>query len=195
MRWLFIILCSVNVVLSSHAQEAEQKFAYDNYVKYSTQAAAVKNKEKEAAIKKFRKGFNEVPYRYAQLTNEMKKTGNECLLLLSNDGQFTDLAQQETKIANEKMLLSKYTAQSEVVAKVVTEAFNRLWKIADAYRKGEMKEQEVLVDKFYKAIIHYANMETGRNNAAPRFHASCFAIPTAAVNIYFGKIHSAVYIV
>lgn len=187
MKKLFFVFCAMNVVLSVQAQEAERKLAHDNYVKYSTLATTVKDQKKEASIKTYRDAFNKTPYRYAQL-NDMKKTSQECFTLLGDDGQFTDLTQDEKKIADEKMLLSKYTAQSDVVAKVVSEAINRLWKIADAYRRGEMKENDVLVDKFYKGIIHYGNLETGRNNAAPRFHASCFLIPTAAVNIYFSLL-------
>lgn len=188
MKKLFFVLCTINLALCSQAQEAERKFAYDNYVKYSTQATTVKDAEKEASIKKYREGFNKTPYRYKQLFNELKMSSQECFSLLDADGRFTDLAQDEKKIADEKMLLSKYTAQSDAVAKVVSEAINRLWKIADGYRLGQMKEKEALVDKFYKAIIHYGNLEMGRSNAAPRFHASCFLIPTAAVNIYFSLL-------
>lgn len=188
MKKLFSVLCIMNAVLCCQAQDAGRKLAYDNYVKYSTQARKVKDAEKEASIKKYREGFNKMPYRYDQLVGGMKTSSQECFALLGADGQFTDLAEQEAKIADEKMLLSKYTAQSDVIAGVVSEAINRLWKIADAYRRGEMKGKDVLVDKFYKAIIHYGNLETGRNNAAPRFHASCFLIPTVAVNIYFSLL-------
>lgn len=188
MKKMFFVFCAMNFVLFCQAQEAERKYAYDNYVKYSTLATTVKDAEKEASIKKYREGFNKKPYRYDQLAKEMKKSSQECFALLGADGQFTDLEPQETKIADEKMLLSKYTAQSDVIAGVVSEAINRLWKIVDGYRLGEMKGKEVLVDKFYKAIIHYGKLETGRNNVAPRFHASCFLIPTAAVNIYFSLL-------
>lgn len=184
---VFIFLC-FSCMMQSLAQDAERKFAYENYVKYSTQAQTVKDSKKEASIKKYREGFNTTPYRYDQLNKEMKKSSQECFALLGEDGQFTDLAPLEKKITDEKMLLSKYTAQSDIIAGVVSEAVNRLWKIADAYRRSEMKEKDVLVDKFYKGILHYANLETGRNNVAPRFHASCFVIPTAAVNIYFSLL-------
>ncbi|AOW10389.1 polysaccharide lyase family 8 super-sandwich domain-containing protein [Flavobacterium gilvum] len=188
MKKLFFVLCAMNVVLSGQAQEAERKVAYDNYVKYSTLATTVKDAEKEVSIKKYREGFNKSPYRYAQLANEMKKSSQECLALLGEDGQFTDLASQEKRIVDEKILLNKGELQREVIAPVVSEAIDRLWKIADAYRLGQMKEKEALADKFYKAIIRYGNLETGRNNTAPRFHASCFLIPTAAVNIYFSLL-------
>ncbi|WPO78227.1 polysaccharide lyase family 8 super-sandwich domain-containing protein [Flavobacterium sp. KACC 22761] len=188
MKKLFFVLCAISTILCSQAQEAERKVAYDNYLKYSTQAKSVKDDKKEASIQEYREGFNKIPYRYNQLANEMKKSSQECLTLLGENGQFTDLAQQEKRIADEKILLDKGELQREVIVPVVSEAINRLWKIADAYRLGEMKEKEVLVDKFYKAIIHYGNLEMGRNNAAPRFHASCFLIPTAAVNIYFSLL-------
>lgn len=58
-------------------------------------------------------------------------------------------------------------------------------KVADAYRKGELTEEQALSGKVLKAILHYGGIEAGRPNDGPRFHASCFAIPTAAVNTYF----------
>lgn len=188
MKKLFFIFCSMNAVLSIQAQEAERQFAHDNYLKYYTLASTVKDLEKETSIKKYRASFNKTPYRYDQLGINMPKSSQECFALLGVDGQFTDLAADEKKIADEGMLRSKQTAQSDVIARVVSEAINRIWKIADAYRIGQLKEKEVLVDKFYKAIVHYGKLETGRNNAAPRFHASCFLIPTAAVNIYFSLL-------
>ena len=39
-----------------------------------------------------------------------------------------------------------------------------------------------------KAILHYGEIEVRRPNNKPRFHASCFAIPTAAVNLYFALL-------
>lgn len=80
-----------------------------------------------------------------------------------------------------------YSSTNNDVALFLTEAYNRIWKIAEAYRKGELSKKDALCDKYLKAIILYGNIETGRpnNNTATRFHASCFAIPTAAVNTYF----------
>ena len=70
----------------------------------------------------------------------------------------------------------------------MTDAFNCIWKIADAYRKKELPLEKALSDKVLKAILHYGNIELGRPNDGPRFHASCFAIPTAAVNIYYAYL-------
>jgi len=40
--------------------------------------------------------------------------------------------------------------------------------------------------KLYKAINNYSKIEADRGSiASGRFHISCFAIPTAAVNTYF----------
>lgn len=46
-------------------------------------------------------------------------------------------------------------------------------EIADAYRKKELPLEKALSDKVLKAILHYGNIELGRPNDGPRFHASC----------------------
>lgn len=185
MRKLFFILFAIGCVAQCFSQEAERKVAYDNYIKYFVQARQVNHAKKENSIQQYRENFHKTPYRPNSFTMPGQMSGSEYFSLLTNNGQFADLMQQEAKIMDERMLTSKYTPQSNAVAALVQEAFNRIWKIAENVRHGEMKEDNVLVDKYLKAIIRYGNIETGRSNAQPRFHASCFAIPTAAVNIYF----------
>lgn len=75
----------------------------------------------------------------------------------------------------------------EKIGLFLTEAFNRIWKIAEEFRADRMGvslDKEVF-KKCQKAILYYGNLEVSRSNRVHRFHASCFAIPTAAVNTYF----------
>jgi len=166
------------------AQEKERELSSENYRKYKNQAEQVRDYKKEQSIEEFRKSFAKMPYRYHEL-NSLKMTAHECWSLLTEDGQFLDLKESEDKIMNEKMLLSRYSVQSGVIAQLVSQSYLRLWRIADAVRKGEMNQQEVFTEKYLKALIRYGKIETGRNNESPRFHASCFLIPTSAVNIYY----------
>ena len=70
----------------------------------------------------------------------------------------------------------------------IGDAIQRVFLICSAYRLGEIPAEEALSDKVMKAIVHYGKLEIGRKNDRPRFHASCFAIPTAAVNVYFAML-------
>ena len=45
--------------------------------------------------------------------------------------------------------------------------FNRIWKVADAYRKGELTEEQALSGKVLKAILHYGGIEAGRPMTVP----------------------------
>lgn len=95
------------------------------------------------------------------------------------------LREQEEQFRKENAFQKPYSNPQAEIGLFVADAFNRIWKVADAYRKGELTEEQALSGKVLKAILHYGGIEAGRPNDGPRFHASCFAIPTAAVNTYF----------
>ncbi len=176
----------IAVSVNSIAQEAERNTAFANYHRYYNDGQKVKNAEKEKSVRNYREYFSTQAYRLSSLSST-KKSGQEYLSLLTDDGRFSDLMQQEQRIYDQKLLQTTYSSTNNDVALFLTEAYNRIWKIAEAYRKGELSKKDALCDKYLKAIILYGNIETGRpnNNTATRFHASCFAIPTAAVNTYF----------
>ena len=104
---------------------------------------------------------------------------------LTADGIFSGLREQEEQFRKENAFQKPYSNPQAEIGLFVADAFNRIWKVADAYRKGELTEEQALSGKVLKAILHYGGIEAGRPNDGPRFHASCFAIPTAAVNTYF----------
>lgn len=165
--------------LNLHAQDKEEKIAEENLLKYSQQAAsAVCSPEKKAAVEQFRDYFSRQAYRGfgAKIWREAYP---EDIRLLEADGLFTDLKDSDAGKA-----LSGNTADS---GGSISTAYNRIWHISEAFRNGELtyeKDRETW-RRCQKAIVHYGRLENRRPNDYRRFHASCFAIPTAAVNIYF----------
>ena len=103
---------------------------------------------------------------------------------LQSDGQFTDSIPGEVRITP---LLSNTSTQGAVNA-FMDPIFNRIWTISENYRNKTIPDAEKA--KIYAAILHYGALETSRPNVSGRFHTSCFAIPTAAVNIYFCLLSS-----
>ncbi|MFB9058102.1 polysaccharide lyase family 8 super-sandwich domain-containing protein [Mariniflexile ostreae] len=146
---------------------------------------------KQQSVQDLRKHFSKNEYRGHQLSKGKveKITPEECVKLLNNNGQFTDLIDQQNEIENKKLNLSKHTESQVFVGKFLQIAFNRMWRIAKTYREKPnttYKKDETL-PKLFKAINNYSKIEADRgSNTTGRFHISCFAIPTAAVNTYFG---------
>lgn len=154
------------------AQNAETKLSLSNYKQYYSQAQKVSDAVKETAIQKKRKYYASVGYRLHEL-NDCKLNWQECLALLTEDGQFKDIV----TVTDKEM---KDTQLSEV--------FRRIWKISVAYRDKEFNELHEKYTASQKAILFYGAKEIGRANVSNRFHVSCFLIPTAAVNIYFNML-------
>lgn len=100
--------------------------------------------------------------------------------MLSPEGQFTDMASYEQEIADRKLLERISFDDQQKMGLFLAEAMNRLRSLA-AYYNGKGKQ---IPDKYWKAIVRYGTIERSRQ-PNDRFHASCFAIPQAACNIYF----------
>ena len=162
-----------NLVL---AQEIERKIAISNYHQYTMLAKKVSDPVKEASILSFRNYLAEHGYR---------KRGNffreweKYVQLLKADGVFSDLDDKDVGIVK--------NGNTANTGGAVMEALNRLLAISEAFRCGKlnMKHNTGIWDRCQKSILHYGNLEIARPNTSIRFHSSCFAIPTAAVNIYF----------
>lgn len=164
-------------------QAKETQLAFNNYHRYYNEARQRRDAEKERAIEAFRVSFTQQPYRYHSLATEL--SAQECLAQLDANGVFSGLKAGEEQFRKENAFQKPYSNPQAEIGMFLTDAFNRIWKIADTYRKGEIPAEQALSDKVLKAILHYGSIEIGRPNDGPRFHASCFAIPTAAVNTYF----------
>jgi len=174
----FILVAVTN---GSISQEVERTTAISNYQRYYADGQKAIDTKKAKSIQEYRQFYSTQAYRQSEL--KVKLTGQECMDMLTNEGQFSDLTKQEQQIYDKKMLDVSFSSTTNDVALFLTEAYNRIWKIGEAYRKGELTGDAQ--DKYLKAILHYGMIEIGRPNNSSRFHASCFAVPTAAVNTYF----------
>jgi hypothetical protein len=169
MKQLYFISIILATLLSPFfyclGQSVEQKVAFSNYHKYYHPVVS-QQKVKDEAILKFRENYSKNAYHFSSL----KAAGNWKFLLeqINADGSFKDFTDKQKKDPA-----------------VIVDAYNRLWKIAEAYRNGEADDSQIVTENFLKAIVYYGNIEIARPNIWNRFHSSCFAAPTAAVNIYF----------
>ena len=173
---LLTLVCIITNVHKLNAQEAEVKLAIDNYHKYDDEARNVKDSRKEASIQTFRDFFYKHPYR--SIKKSMDEL-DEYVKLLMPDGTFSDL--DDTNAGKAKKGNGADSGGS------ITDAFDRIWYISEAFRSGKLtiEENTNIWDMCQKSILHYGNLEISRPNTWVRFHSSCFAIPTAAVNTYF----------
>lgn len=172
--------------LKTVAGEKEQTIARNNYLKYF-QAIPTGTADKVAAMEQFRNYFSKNPYRLYSMKVGLS-SWKACYEQLNDDGLFKDMIKKEENIISKNLLGKSFGSTENEVANFLTEAYNRIWTIADAYRKAEADEKTVFSSKVLKAIVHYGNIETSRPNNGSRFHSSCFAMPTAAVNIYFAML-------
>jgi chondroitin AC lyase len=178
-----ILLCVVFSTVAL-AQQAEIEFAVNNYHRYYADGQKVKDPVKEKSIQGYRQYFATHGYRSSEL-GKIKMSAEDCIEQLNENGQFSDMLALEKKIQDEGLLSKGFSGTDNILANFLTDAHNRIWRIAEAYKKGKFSESDLKYQAFLKAILYYGTMEIGRSNKLPRFHASCFAIPTAAVNTYF----------
>ncbi len=177
LRFTLSIALSI-VYLNVFAQTEEEKIARSNYQKYYKAGFAQSTPEKQQALEDFRTSLSNHAYKKYS-GGDWQKSYKDDLQKLQTDGTFIDL-----KDSDAGKSLGGNEADS---GGSITAAFNRIWHIAEAFRHGELtyKANEETWRRCQKAIIHYGGLENRRTNNYRRFHASCFALPTAAVNIYF----------
>ena len=182
MKNLFkIILGSVMLMapFCADAQDRFRQYAFDNYNKYYRQAREFQSsKEQKKGMDFFREYYSLNTYRKYDLT-KIKMSAAEIVSKMNDEGRFTDMIELE-----EDVLAS---GRQDRLNTFLTDAFNRIWKVAEEFRSevyGFSMDRSIF-GKCQKAILYYGNIELCRPNVSGRFHASCFAIPTAAVNTYF----------
>jgi hypothetical protein len=180
---LLIFLLSA---LKTVAGEKEQTIARTNYQKYF-QLVASGTADKVAAVQQYRNYFSKYPYRLHSMKVALN-SWKACYEQLNDKGVFTDMVKKEESILSRNLFEKPVGGSESEAASFLTEAYNRIWSIADAYRKGEADEKIILSPKVLKAIVYYGNLEINRPNNGSRWHSSCFAMPTAAVNIYFSML-------
>lgn len=177
---LFLLICTP---MLSMTQEKEMKFAFHNYNRYYGEARQKKDDVKGGAMLILRDTFAKNPYRYHSMSTDLTVQG--CLEQLDANGVFLGLKDLEEGLRKNGGFQKISSSSQNKIGLFLTDAFNRIWKIADTYRKGMVSEEQALSNKVLKAILHYGTIEAGRPNNGPRLHASCFAMPTVASNIYF----------
>ena len=155
-----------------------------------TSACNSKISPKEQAVENFRQYFSEHAYRGHQLTKPKVEqlTSQQCVDMLGDDGRFIDLIPEQDKIESEKLNVTDNFKAQQLVGEFLTKPFNRIWRIAQLYRSKQYDayKDDPTLTKLYKAINIYSKKESDRGSIPNgRFHPSCFAIPTAAVNTYF----------
>lgn len=160
------------------AQNAERQYAFDNYHRYFEEARQTPpDAEKAKGMKHFRDLYAATAYRGHELRNVMAVS--DILADWKDDGHFADLDEREQQVMAGK--------DQGAIGNLLSDAFFRIWKVAEEFRADRMgfSLDKKVYKKCQKAILHYGNLEVSRSNRVHRFHASCFAIPTAAVNTYF----------
>ena len=183
----YLLLLPVFWGCSVYAQQSEINLAFENYKKYYNVESVEASSDKTEAVKRLRSYFHENPYRLKVLKDGVK--AREYVSLLTGDGTFSDMDATE-KAFEENDAYNKGFANTsdDKVGIFIGDALERIFQICSACRLGYLPAEEALSDKVMKAIKHYGMLEISRPNDKPRFHASCFAIPTAAVNIYFAMV-------
>lgn len=181
-----ISLLSAFVFFSSlgFAQKESLETAKQNLEKYTITDLSSFDQDKIRAIEEYRNFYAKNAHRGHSL-NKLNCSLAQSIAQLSDNGTFTDLNNQELAFTNANAFQNRSSAVVNEVGLFLTEAYNRIWLIAEGFRSGKLKKEDAFNEKLQRAIIHYGNLELGRPNNGPRFHASCFAIPTAAVNTYF----------
>lgn len=170
-----------------HTLTPEQEFAFANYRRYYKEAQQVQPAEKKTAIQQLRSYFFNNPFRVDK--HFKAEPAEKYLALLTDEGQFADFKATEELFIKEDAYHKGYqNTTDDKVGIFLNQALTRIYYIGDAYRKGKISATQALDEKIWKAIIHYGMLETARPNDMPRFHASCFAIPAAAANIYFAYL-------
>lgn len=165
----------------------EAQFAFSNYRRYYREAREASDEMKRQAVKQLRSKFHQQPYRAG--TWKERDAADRFWNLLGDDGTFADLNATEERFEREDVYQKGFAnTPDDEVGIFIADALGRVHCIGEAYRTHEMDAEKALDNKVMKAIVHYGGMEISRPNDKPRFHSSCFAIPTVASNIYFSYL-------
>ncbi len=129
--------------------------------------------------------YSKVAFRGHQL-NGVKLSVAQIKKLLNDDGRFSDLIAKENAMIKSNAFNSHNAVIQDEQGRFIGSTLNRLWKLSETFRSGKNHSNQALREKIYKGFIHYGQIELSRPNIdIGRFHASCFAVPNAAINSYF----------
>ena len=168
--------------LLSWAQKDAKQWAIQNYQHYSQEAQSVHDSQKEKSIQSLRKNFQKKGYRTSKYGKQWINW-KESLSQLSAEGIFVDMEESMKRCEAGENKTQK--VKRSYISNRYTDVWYRLGQMAEAVRKHKASSDEIYTEAYLKALIHYGNIEISRNNYISRFHESCFAIPTSAMNIYY----------
>lgn len=139
--------------------------------------AAAEPTPKQAALESLRKRYAaNGPFRRWSCRAESAET---CRKLLGADGVFSDMAARQRELREQRKRTDLIDA-----GEFARKAFDRLWRLSEEFRNGGKRDEE-LKRRIFRGIVNYGAIENDRRTDFRRWHDSCFAIPTAAINIYF----------
>lgn len=172
--WVFSLCC---ICTTLRAQNREAQWSIDNYHRYYGEARKAGSPEKDEFIKEYRQKLYQENRYFNQISN--KYNLSKLTALLQPDGKFSDLDDNQIGPGSDGNQANS--------GGVVTESYWRIWYLANAFKENELNEEQhkEIWTELRKSILHYGNLEIARPNNWARFHASCFAIPKAAVGAYF----------
>ncbi len=175
--FIIVILIACYFTLSASVQyNKEAQWASDNYHKHSEQAGNTKLPEKEKFIEKYRQYLYDNDLYIQRI--EKKYSVEKFIPLLREDVTFA--------VLNDKMFEPSKWNQADN-RDSITEVFERICFLSNKSKgdKSPFINNKKSHNTLKKSIIHYVMIEISLSNEYTRFHASCFAIPRAAVWIYF----------
>lgn len=172
----FIILASLFVANGAFASSRADSMAVSLVSKYDCLPDNMDATDSGKSMISLRQYFMKNAYRSFSDTDEMFRKD---MTGLCEDGRFSDLRDEDAGIP-----LGGNQADS---GGSITIAYNRIWRISEAFRCGKLSfehDRDIML-RLLKSVLHYGGLEILRPNDESRFHASCFGIPTSAVNTYF----------
>lgn len=140
--------------------------------------------DKKTAINDLRSQYAQTAFRTHMLEQYDTPDAAACIADLSEDGVFTSQRSQEATLANQDAFRSNEREGQLDVAEFLQSAWLKIWRIAESER-GATEVDPKLRARWFRAALHYGRLERLRPDGRFRFHNSCFAIPTAAINAYF----------
>ena len=149
-------------------------------------ALAASASDKTDALRKLRDQWSTQRFYTAET-----RSGAELAGLLDNNGSFANLRELETEFKKNnygRKKFDQWELQQKVLNRLLVPAFEQLKRISGDLADGKIPEagRAEVKRRFYRGVLNYAKMEFSRDGMQNgRFHGSCFAMPQAAVAIYF----------
>ena len=120
-----------------------------------------------------------------------RRSGAELLEMMDGNGSFSNLRDLENACRREgwnRKENDRWELQQKNLNSFLVPAFEQLKRVAVDLADGRIpaEKRKDAKEKLFRGILNYAELEYSRDGMQNgRFHGSCFAIPAAAVAIYF----------